>query len=56
MTKKRNVQRDKQRSTKKNTQKTDDPNKTINTNKHIQAMIRITDIINTGGDISTLEG
>jgi hypothetical protein len=36
--------------------KRENTNKTINTNKHIQAMIRNTDIINTGGELSTLEG
>ena len=31
-------------------------NKTINTNKHIQVMIRNTDVIKIGGELSALEG
>jgi hypothetical protein len=36
--------------------KRENTNKTINTNKHIQAMIRNKDVIKTGGELSTLEG
>jgi hypothetical protein len=36
--------------------KRENTNKTINTNKHIQVMIRNTDVIKTGGELSGLEG
>ena len=36
--------------------KRENTNKTINTSKHIQVMIRNTDVIKTGGELSGLEG
>jgi hypothetical protein len=36
--------------------KRENTNKTINTNIHIEEMIRNTDVIKTGGELSVLEG
>jgi hypothetical protein len=36
--------------------KRENTNKTINSNKHIQAMIRNTDVLKTGGELTALEG
>ena len=36
--------------------KRENTNKTINTSKHIQVMIRNTNVIKTGGELSGLEG
>jgi hypothetical protein len=36
--------------------KRENTNKTINSNKHIQAMIGNTDVIKTGGELTALEG